>query len=96
MKWSRVPIGDFTSLSPLCCSFVAIFFVRGNQEKKTEKGGAAVANILRLNSGATTWTSKYITNSFRECRKARPADWLSHRGDLVRATFRAGRLNKES
>src|SRR5882762_2694055 len=79
---------------PLCCCFVAIFFVRGNQEKKSEKCGAAVANILRLNSVATTWTTKYITNSFRECRKARPADWLSHRGDLVRATFRAGRLNK--
>jgi hypothetical protein len=36
------------------CSFVAIFFVRGNQEKKPQKCGAAIANILRLNSVATT------------------------------------------
>jgi hypothetical protein len=51
------------------CSFVAIFFVRSNQEKKPEKCGAAVANILRLNFVATTSASKYITDSFRECGK---------------------------
>jgi hypothetical protein len=29
-----------------------------------------------------------------KCRKARPTDWLSHRGDSVREAFRTGRLDK--
>src|SRR5437879_13727668 len=81
----KPPFVPVSLLSFLCAAI---------KKKRPENCGAAVSNILRLNSVATTWTSKYITNSFRECRKARPADWLSHRGDLVRATFRAGRLNK--
>jgi FMN phosphatase YigB (HAD superfamily) len=60
---------------PLGRCFVAIFLCAEVKKKTPEKFGAAVANILRLNFVATTWASKYITNSFRECRKARQAGW---------------------